>query len=102
MQSTKEIKDQKLSMIANWQQSGLTQKQYCEQHQLRYHVFHYWYRRYREEQSHSPNTGTSPFVSLKINNNQVIAMHTELLMPDGRRLIFHQGADVQVLKTLLY
>ncbi|WP_419628885.1 IS66 family insertion sequence element accessory protein TnpA, partial [Thiolapillus sp.] len=30
------------SHIAAWQQSGLTQKAYCEQQELRYSTFGYW------------------------------------------------------------
>ncbi|WP_442345985.1 IS66 family insertion sequence element accessory protein TnpA, partial [Foetidibacter luteolus] len=32
------------SMIGDWQQSGLSQKAFCAQHGIRYHVFHYWYK----------------------------------------------------------
>ena len=33
--------------IAAWQQSGLTQKAYCEQQELRYSTFGYWVRKLR-------------------------------------------------------
>ncbi|WP_419595130.1 IS66 family insertion sequence element accessory protein TnpA [Thiolapillus sp.] len=35
------------SHIAAWQQSGLTQKAYCEQQELRYSTFGYWVRKLR-------------------------------------------------------
>ena len=33
--------------IAAWQQSGLTQKAYCEHQELRYSTFGYWVRKLR-------------------------------------------------------
>ncbi|WP_419605817.1 IS66 family insertion sequence element accessory protein TnpA [Thiolapillus sp.] len=35
------------SHISAWQQSGLTQKAYCEQQELRYTTFGYWVRKLR-------------------------------------------------------
>ncbi len=51
MQTKKEERAQCLEMISKWQQSGLTQKAFCMDNNIRYHVFHYWYRVYRTEQN---------------------------------------------------
>ena len=55
MQATKEQRAQFLAMIKQWQQSGLSQKVFCEDNNIAYHVFHYWYGVYRSEQK---STGT--------------------------------------------
>ena len=55
MPATKEQRTQFLAMIKQWQQSGLSQKLFCTENNIAYHVFHYWYRAYKSEQK---STGT--------------------------------------------
>jgi hypothetical protein len=61
MQNRKEERDQKLEMITQWQQSGLSQRAFCAANNIAYHVFHYYYGVYRSKQ----NTSDS-FVPVKI------------------------------------
>ncbi len=51
MQTKKEERAQSLEMISKWQQSGLSQKAFCTDNNIRYHVFHYWYKVYKAEQN---------------------------------------------------
>jgi hypothetical protein len=53
MQDKKEHRLQKLQMIDQWQQSGLSQKSFCAANGIAYHVFHYWYGVYRSDKSTS-------------------------------------------------
>ena len=55
MHATKEQRAQFLAMIKQWQQSGLSQKLFCTNNNIAYHVFHYWYGVYKSEQK---STGT--------------------------------------------
>ena len=55
MQNKKEHRAEKLQMITQWQQSGLTQRAFCTTNNIAYHVFHYWYGVYRSDQN---NTGS--------------------------------------------
>lgn len=86
-------------LIEQWKSSGLSQKAFCEQHEVRYHVFHYWYKRYRR-QHQKPVDNTSAFIPLQINSSSSGGC-AELILPDGRRLLFHQAVDANFLKTLL-
>lgn len=90
-------------LIEQWKTSGLSQKAFCEQHEVRYYVFHYWYRRYREQ--HPKSMDSSPaFIALQVNaagTSSSYAGCAELILPDGRRLLFHQAVDANFLKTLL-
>ena len=63
MQNKKEHRAQKLQMIDEWQQSGLSQKAYCAANNIAYHVFHYWYGRYRSNQK-----ATDSFLPVKITS----------------------------------
>ena len=53
MQDKNEQRIQKLQMVTAWQQSGLTQKAFCNTHNIAYHIFHYWYGVYRRSQKTS-------------------------------------------------
>ena len=48
--------------IDSWQESGLSQSQYCRQHDLKDHLFFYWKRRIVK-----PDTATR-FVSLNLGS----------------------------------
>jgi len=97
MQSKEQLREQNFAMITTWQQSGLTQKEYCEQNQVTYHHFHYWYRRYRMAPENLVKN-KSPFVALKPPS---CSAHAELMFADGRRLVFHQPVSVDFLKALI-
>lgn len=96
MQSKEDIKQQLFAKIVQWQQSGLTQKAFCQQNDIAYHVFHYYYGRFRSKD----NVAASSFIKLQIAPGYV-STHTELVMPDGKRLLFHQGVSADFLKVLI-
>ena len=101
MQRDVQVRDQMFSMIRSWQQSGFTQKAYCEQHKIRYHVFHYWYKCFRSLQSPTKDEG---FIPLKIQPSTSVntsCPYIELLLEDGRRLLFNQPVSSDYLKALI-
>jgi hypothetical protein len=61
MQNKKEIREQMMVMITDWQASGLKQREYCVANKVAYHVFHYWYGVYR-----SKKTETGSFLPVKV------------------------------------
>lgn len=92
-----------LELIQCWQKSDLTQKVFCAQQSIAYSGFHYWFKKFREDNSISkPDSG---FIPVKITshsskkNNHSSAI--ELILPDGRRVNFHEGVDVEFLRALL-
>ena len=96
MQSKDGIKDQMFSKIEQWQQSGLSQKAWCEHENIAYHIFHYWYKKFRAA---NYAAAPSPFVELKLQPSAMAC--AELLLPDGRRLIFHQPVGSDFLKAII-
>jgi hypothetical protein len=62
MQNKKEIREQMMLMIADWQGCGLKQRAYCVANKVPYHVFHYWYRVHRSKQT----TETGSFLPVKV------------------------------------
>ncbi len=97
MQSKEEVQQQMFDKIEQWQHSGLSQKAFCEQSNLSYHIFHYWYKRYRLK---SNKHTTSSFVKLQVASASFTA-NVELVLADGKRLLFHQAVSPDYLKALI-
>ena len=101
MQKDDNVREQMFSMITCWQQSGLSQKAYCQQNGIRYHEFHYWYKCFRDRQSPSRDEGFMPIKIQSSNTINTASAHAELVLPDGKRLLFHQGVSSDFLKALI-
>ncbi len=90
-------------LIVSWQGSDLTQKEFCAQQSIAYSGFHYWFKKFRDEKSLS-GAGAG-FAPVKITSNtpvkQIGSVPIELVLPDGRRVNFYEGVDVQFLRALL-
>lgn len=96
MHGKEDIKQAMFAKITQWQQSGLTQKAFCQQNDIAYHVFHYYYGRFRSKN----NDQASSFIKLQVAPGYV-STHIELVLPDGKRLLFHQGVSADFLKALI-
>ena len=97
MQNRDEVRQQMFTHIEQWKQSNLNQKLYCEQHGILYHSFHYWYKRYKNNTSTSPS---APFIQLQVQH-QNMQTNVELLLIDGKRILFHQPVSSEFLKALI-
>ena len=62
MLSKEQVKNEMFDKISAWQQSGLTQKAFCQQHNIAYHVFHYYYGRFRIKENSQP----ASFIKLQV------------------------------------
>lgn len=104
MQSKEEIREQKFLMIEAWQQSGLSQKDWCARESMAYHSFHYWYKKYR---SVHPSAFESldkkqRFISLEVQSSfNSSAVNLELLLTDGRRVLFYNPVSSDYLKAII-
>lgn len=100
MQSSANNRTEMFSMIDQWKESGLSQKAYCRQQNLSYHVFHYWYKVYRDEKGVAPDCN-STFVPLRLQQPTTHTAIMELVLQDGKRILFHQQPTSEFLKALL-
>ena len=100
MQYNKQTQEDMLRIISSWKQSGLSQKAYCEQNNIRYYVFHYWYKRCREQQG-AVEDGTFVPLNVKPSTFPVSNSAIEILLPDGKRILFHQPVGPDYLKALI-
>lgn len=101
MQYDKQTQEDMFNKIASWKESGLSQKAYCEQNNIRYYVFHYWYKRYRDQQE---AVGGNAFIPVNIRSSPCLAAcaaNIEMILPDGKRILFHQPLASDYLKALI-
>ncbi len=94
----KSIRQQMFKNISRWQKSGLSQKAWCEKNGMAYATFHYWYKRYRSQDKQEPAAG---FVQLMVDDPGSAGCFCELLVPDGRKLVFHETPTAEFLKILI-
>src|SRR4051794_33455657 len=103
MQQGEQVREQMYAYVEQWKQSGLSQKVYCEQQGVKYHVFHYWYKLYRDQhqavQEPEPKPSAS-FLPLTLINSSAAAV-IELHLSGGHRLVFHQMVSADYLKALI-
>lgn len=87
--------------IRLWQQSGLSQKAWCKEHHLTYSSFHYWYKRYRSQQSDNSQKDTAKgFVRLLVQEGPGPGW-CELVWGEGKKLVFHQPLSAEFIRTLM-
>ena len=100
MQYDKNTQDKMFAMVALWKRSGLSQKAWCEQNQMGYHVFHYWYKLYRDKQS---NSGEAAFIPLTVKPSlcDTSLVNIEVVLADGKRILFHQAVSSDFLKAVI-
>jgi len=90
------------SFIDSWKGSGISQQAFCREHGVTYHSFHYWYKVYREHHSEGHPAAKKPaFVPLRLEAVPIGRPLVELVLSDGKRLLFHQPPTVDFLKALL-
>ena len=98
MAKSESTREQMFASIASWQTTDLSQKEWCRQQELPYHVFHYWYRMYRE--SHPEPVSASSFLRLTVKPQLDAAC--EVVFTDGTKIVFREPVSVQYLKDLLF
>ena len=98
MPKNESVQQKMFASIASWQASDLSQKEWCRQQEITYHIFHYWYKRYREQQESSGEA--SAFARLAVKQEPEAGC--EVIFADGTKVIFRQSVSVQYLKSLLF
>ena len=94
MQNRDAAKQNMFAHIEHWRQSGISQKRYCEQNEITYHKFHYWLRQY----NNCNDQQAGGFIELQIPTGQPFM---EVLLTDGKRIIFNQPVSSSYLKDFI-
>ena len=84
------------TLIEAWKESGLSQAAFCKERGVAYHRFHYWFKKYNDQNA-SAVQPTFSELTLPTSGGGCL----EVIYPDGRKVIFHQPVDVSFLRHLL-
>ena len=98
MEANQDIRESMFIKIQQWQSSGLTQKAFCEAQSIRYHVFHYWYKVFKDSKQQLPPP--DHFVQLAIPTVSSDAF-AEIHFTSGNKVTLYQPVHVDFLKALL-
>jgi len=87
--------------IDSWQQTGLTQVEYCRQHNLKHHQLVYWKKRFLKTE-----TNVS-FVPLKLEDLLEIPARQDqssltLVINNQFKIEIRAGFDAQLLRQLIF
>lgn len=87
--------------IESWQETGLTQSEYCRRHNLKHHQLVYWKKRFLKAEA-----GVS-FVPIKLDDLLDIPAQPDaavlcLVINNHFKIEIRHGFDVQLLRQLIF
>lgn len=86
-----EKRDRMLSMISDWQQSGMSKKRYCEENGINEATFYYWFSRSKEN-----GASSGGFIAIE---NAGKKRGVEVIYPNGVRI--RADTDLGLLSQLI-
>ncbi len=86
--------------VASWKQSRLSQKAYCEQNNLNYFNFQYWCKICGAQKKSVKDEGFV-FLNVKPSSSPLSTSSIEIVLPNGKRVLFHEPVCVDYLKALI-
>lgn len=98
MEGSETVREQMFSLLSQWEGGNLSIKEFCIQHQIAYHRFHYWNKCYCARHASSSNQGSATFLPLHVKTP---ASHAEVLLPSGIRIIYHREVSAAYLQQLV-
>ena len=85
-----------LALANQWPSSGLTQKEFCNKHEIKYQTLQYWLRKSRQKK---PVEGFVELLPVPVHReSNGIAM--ELHFANGCKLVFFSRPEVSFIKSL--
>jgi len=101
MRASKEQRAAMLALIEQWEQSGMRQKDFYQQHNIASHVFYYWHKRYQKQKTRPRKSIPAASGFVQLQPSVLSSGNMELHLPNGNRIIFHQQVSVDYLKALI-
>ena len=95
MKNSEQILAEKQLMLEEWKGSGQSIVYYCKKHDIAYHSFFYW----QKKLSSSASSPKKKFLKLTPCSSSPI-LSTEIIYPNGKRIVFHYPVEVSILKQL--
>lgn len=86
-----------MSIIHEWEQSGQSQKIFCQTRNIPHSKFYYWLRKFRDQPTTDNQTD---FIAVRIRQNKS-AGDMDIQYPNGVTIKLHSPVDLVMVKTLL-
>ena len=86
-------REQKEEIIQQWQQSGKSRKEFCEEHQIGYNSLVSWCKQLKDKKT------TTGFSELKIK--EIPGLFVQLQLPGGIIIELYQLVPVEYLQSLI-
>ncbi len=93
-------KKEMFTLIEQWEKSGISQKEFCTQSDLRSHVFYYWLSKYKRTRS----TTGSGFVPVEISSDEAQSKEQgeiHIQYPNGVMVILRESVNISRLRALI-
>jgi hypothetical protein len=84
---------QKEEIIQQWQQSGKSRKEFCEEHQINYNSLVGWCKQFKEQKT------TPGFTEVKLK--EATGLFAQIHLPSGIRIDFFQSVPSAYFQSLL-
>lgn len=96
MNNSESLKEEKQSMLEEWKNSGQSKSAYCKERGIAYHSFFYWQKKLGSSASPTP----AKFLEFSPPGSSTSLAQTEIIYPNGKRIVFHYPVEVSILKQL--
>lgn len=93
-QERNERRSEMFALIEQWQQSKKTQTAFCREHDIVYHIFGYWLKKYRQEHGENGN-----FLAMQLSDYADTGI--EIRYPNGIVLHLPRTIGICELKQLI-
>lgn len=85
-------------LIKQWQTSGINQRDFCKQHDLSIHAFHYWLRKYKQSNTTSKDGFLPVEIGPPVNDPRGdIQIH----YPNGVLITLDKAVSISRIKALI-
>ena len=90
--------EEMFTLIRKWKKSGTNQKDFCRQHDISIHAFHYWQKKLRQKQS-TPVPGFIPVETVPPTNES--NGEIQIQYPNGVVVILDKAVSISRLRALI-
>ncbi len=98
-------RDNKMAIIRNWEESGLSQREFMRREHIKPHEFYYWLRKTRRNEiplGRNVSNESSRFIRLQAPETEPErrGIFTEIVLVNGTRILFYKAVKISQLKVL--
>jgi hypothetical protein len=86
-------REQKEELILQWQQSGKSRKEFCQEHGITYNSLVGWCKQFKDRKT------SSGFTEVKLNSTS--ALFAQVHLPGGIKIDFYQAIPADFIRSFI-